>query len=136
MGKIVWAMLIIIVFSLTTSLLLDYKRERDTLISINQAVRIAARSAALEIDEEETAEKGYIIIDESNALEVAEVYFMNNSGRFKSADPTNLSVIVVNDAPGTFTLYNQVHYFRSNGVAVGYHYNGNFLVKVAEVDDT
>jgi len=128
--------LMILAIIMTTVLLIDqYKVERDNLIDIKTATKIAARSAALSIDEPLTAQRGVIVIDETEAEAKGEQYFLSNLNRFREANQSNIDVFVINDAPGTHMLHDYAHYFNANGVAVGYHYDGDFIVSVVEVED-
>jgi hypothetical protein len=107
---------------------------RDDLTDIKKASRIAARSAALAVDQGETARRGFLVLDEDLARSQAEEFFFNNLNRFK-AEEGELDIYVINDAPGTFNLHDKTHFFQSNGVAVGYHYEGEYIFSAAEIDD-
>lgn len=134
MGKPVIGALMIFMLLITTALITEHKIHRDALNEIKLATKIASRSACMAIDYDITAEKGYIVLDEEKSRSEARDFFFNNLNRL-SAEEVNLDIYVINDAPGWFNIYDQNHYFTSNGVAVGYHYNGAFLFSVDEVDD-
>lgn len=137
MDKPLIGVLMILILVLTTSLIIsEYKMEKDIIKELKIATKVAARSACLERDKDATAKKGYIIIDENEAQNTAKIYFFKNLNRFKAkADDGNLQIFIINDAPGNFTLHDRTHYFASNGVAVGYHYKGAFILSVDETDD-
>lgn len=135
MGKPFIGAMMILVFVLTTVLIVgEYKPHRDALNELHLVTTIAARSACTAIDYDATAKRGFIVLDANQAESIAREFFFDNMQRY-TPDESNLDVFVINDAPGTFMLYDRSYFFASNGVAVGYHYRDTYILSIAETDD-
>lgn len=89
---------------------------------------LACRSGAMAWDEEATAKAGVIKLDEARAIALAENTLVANGEQL-----SDYEIFVVNHAPTLFTWRGQEHFFKENGVAVGFVQNGFPVLKTEEV---
>ncbi|MEZ2659211.1 hypothetical protein [Aneurinibacillus aneurinilyticus] len=89
---------------------------------------LASRSGAMAWDKEATAEAGVIKLDEIRAVELAQNTLVANGQQL-----SDYEIFVVNNAPTLFTWRGKEHFFKENGVAVGFVQNGFPVLKTEEV---